>query len=435
MLGIFIIPDNGISLQYLFMELPSSLRALNYRNFRLYMSGQSISLVGTWMQGIAVSWLVYMLTHSAFMLGLVAFASRIPMLILSPYAGAYVDRHSRYKTLLITQIASMVQAGILALVVLTNHYNITIIILLSLMLGTINAFDAPSRQSLMIVLVKNNKDLPNAIALNSSMVTLARMIGPAVAGILLITVGEGICFLINFLSFIAVISSLLMMKLNIPVRKKNTEPIWMNLRQGYTYLKRNPALKYSILLIALISLIVMPYVTLLPIYAKTVFKGDVTTFSWLNVISGLGALIGAVYVARLKPERNFLKVIIAAGLLICVSLVLFSYTTYLPLSLFFIMIGEIGMLTFVASTNTFLQTHVEENMRGRVISYYVMAFGGTLPIGSLLVGLLAHVTSAPFTILVEGLVGIVTVVLFIPTFKRNSRRTAQKSERLRMAKM
>ncbi|MEO6707762.1 MAG: MFS transporter, partial [Ginsengibacter sp.] len=228
------------------MNLPSSLRALNYRNFQLYMGGQSISLVGTWMQRIAVSWLVYVLTHSAFMLGLVAFASRIPMLILSPYAGAYVDRHSRYKTLLVTQVASMVQAGLLALVVLTNHYNITIIILLSIMLGVINAFDAPSRQSLMIVLVKSNRDLPNAIALNSSMVTLARMIGPAVAGILLSTVGEGICFLINFLSFIAVISSLLMMKLNIPARKRNIEPIWMNLRQGFTYLKQNPALRYSI---------------------------------------------------------------------------------------------------------------------------------------------------------------------------------------------
>src|SRR6187551_3231136 len=226
------------------MKLPSSLRALNYRNFQLYMSGQSISLVGTWMQRIAVSWLVYELTHSAFMLGLVAFASRIPMLVLSPYAGAYVDRHSRYRTLLITQFASMLQAGLLALVVLTDHYDITVIILLSIMLGVINAFDAPSRQSLMIVLVRTNKDLPNAIALNSSMVTLARLIGPAVAGILLSTVGEGICFLINFLSFIAVISSLLMMNITLPPRKKNIEPIWMNLRQGLTYLKRNPALSY-----------------------------------------------------------------------------------------------------------------------------------------------------------------------------------------------
>ncbi len=417
---------------HFFMNLPYSLRALNYRNFRLYIGGQSISLVGTWMQRMAVSWLVYEMTQSAFMLGLVAFSSRIPMLILSPYAGAFVDRHSRYKILVFTQVASMIQAGLLALAVLSNHYNIGIIISLSVMLGIINSFDAPSRQSLMIVLVHDNTDLPNAIALNSSMVTLARLGGPAIAGILLSTVGEGICFLINFLSFIAVIASLLLMKITIPARQKNKEPIWMNLRQGFTYLKRNPALKYAILLMAVLSLIVMPYTTLLPVYAKSVFKGDVTTFSWLNCISGLGALIGAIYVATLKAEKNLLKVIISAGLLISLSLLLFSYTTYFPLALFFIMVGESGLLSFIAATNTFLQTHVAENMRGRVISYYVMAFGGMIPIGSLLIGLLAHLTSAPFTLLVEGLAGIIAVALFIPAFKKATRRAALKAKRLRM---
>ena len=396
------------------------------------MGGQSISLVGTWMQRMAVSWLIYELTQSAFILGLVAFSSRIPMLILSPYAGAFVDRHSRYKILLFTQFASMLQAGLLALAVLSNHYNVGIIISLSVLLGIINSFDAPSRQSLMIVLVKNNKDLPNAIALNSSMVTLARLGGPAIAGILLSTVGEGICFLINFLSFIAVIASLLSMKIAIPARQKNKEPIWLNLKQGLTYLKRNPALKYAILLMALLSLIVMPYTTLLPVYAKSVFKGNVITFSWLNCISGLGALIGAIYVATLKADKNLLKVIIAAGLLISLSLLLFSYTTYFPLALFFIMVGESGLLSFVAATNTFLQTHVAENMRGRVISYYVMAFGGMIPIGSLLIGLLAHLTSAPFTLLVEGLAGILAVVLFIPAFKKATRRAELKAKRLRM---
>ncbi len=412
------------------MKLPSSLRALYYRNFQLFMSGQSISLIGTWMQRMAVSWLVYEMTHSAFMLGLVAFASRIPMMFLSPYAGAYVDRHSRYRTLLVTQFASMLQAGLLALVVLTNQYNIVIIILLSIMLGVINAFDAPSRQSLMIVLVQNKNDLPNAIALNSTMVTLARLIGPAVAGILLSTVGEGICFLINFLSFIAVITTLLMMKIKVPPKVKHTEHIWQNLRQGFTYLKRNPGLRNAIILMAMLSFIIMPYTTLLPIYAKTVFKGDVTTFGWLNVISGLGALMGAIYVARLHTEKNLLKVMIVAGLLISVSLILFSYTTYLPLSLFLILLGEAGLLTFIASANTYLQTNVDEKMRGRVISYYVMAFGGMLPLGSLVVGLLAHLTSAPFTVLLEGVAGIITLFSFIPAFKRTSKRAKQKALKL-----
>jgi len=282
----------------------------------------------------------------------------------------------------------------------------------------------------MIVLVQNKSDLPNAIALNSTMVTLARLVGPAVAGILLSTVGEGICFLINFLSFIAVITTLLMMKIKVPPKVKHVEHIWQNLSQGFTYLKRKPGLKNAIILMAMLSFIIMPYVTLLPIYAKTVFKGDVTTFGWLNAISGLGALMGAIYVARLHTERNLLKVMIGAGLLISVSLVLFSYITYLPLSLVLIMVGEAGLLTFIASTNTYLQTHVEEKMRGRVISYYVMAFGGMLPLGSLAVGLLAHLTSAPFTVLIEGLAGVIILFSFIPAFKKTTKRAEEKMLRL-----
>jgi MFS family permease len=413
------------------MKVPNSLRALNYKNFRLYVSGQAVSLVGTWMQRIAVSWLVYTITHSAFMLGLVAFAGQIPVLLLSPYAGAYVDRHSRYKTLLVTQIASMVQAGILAAIVLTGYYNVMAIILLSVMLGIINAFDTPSRQSLMIVLVQEKQDLQNAIAVNSSMVTLARLVGPAVAGILLSTVGEGICFLINFLSFFAVIGSLLLMKITLPERKKNEEPIWTNLLQGYRYLRRSPALRSVILMMAFTSLLVLPYSTLFPVYAQTIFKGNVQTFSWLNSISGLGALIGAIYLINLKSSKNLLKVIAIAGLVLAACLLLFAYTRNLPLALFFVMAGEAGMLILISASNTYVQTNVEENMRGRVISYFVMAFLGMQPIGSLIVGLLAHITSAPFTLMIEGAAGIVTILLFIPSFKKTKRRAERKAKRLK----
>src|SRR6476646_4815502 len=215
------------------MKLPSSLRALQAYNFRLYFFGQAVSLVGTWMQRIAVSWLVYNVTHSAFYLGLIGFAGQVPMLLLSPYAGAYVDRHSRYRTLMATQVASMIQAGLLALVVFLGYYHIPTIVLLSLILGIINAFDTPARQSLMIVLVQNKKDLPNAIALNSSMVTMARLAGPAAAGILLSSFGEDVCFGINFISFVAVIASLLLMKIKIPERKKHIDPIWKGLQEGF----------------------------------------------------------------------------------------------------------------------------------------------------------------------------------------------------------
>lgn len=411
------------------MKLPESLRALKFFNFRLYVIGQSISLIGTWMQRIAVGWLVYEMTHSAFMLGLVAFAGQIPMLILSPYAGSYVDRHSRYRTLLGTQFASMLQAGLLAFAVLTNHYSIELIIILSIGLGIINAFDAPSRQSLMIVLVRENYDLQNAIAVNSSMVTLARLLGPAVAGILLSTVGEGICFLINFLSFFAVIGCLLAMKLKIPPRTKNPEPIWMNLAQGYNYLRRKPALRNAIFLIGLVSMLVTPYITLFPVFAQDVFGGGVIEFSWLNSIAGLGALIGAIYLATLKTTRKLLKVISIAGLVLTSNLILFSFTKNFNVALVFIMFAETGLLTIISATNTYLQTHVEERMRGRIISYFVMAFGGLQPIGNLIMGSLAHEIGAPHTVLIQGIAGMICVIAFIPAFSKAYKRDLKLEER------
>lgn len=409
------------------MNLPPALRALHYYNFRLYFGGQAISLIGTWMQRIAVSWLVYTVTHSAFMLGLVSFAGQIPMLILSPYAGAYVDRHSRYRTLLVTQIASMVQAGLLALLVIKGFYNIPAIIFLSVALGVINSFDTPARQSLMIVLVENKKDLPNAIALNSSMVTLARLLGPAAAGILLSSFGEGVCFAANFFSFIAVIASLLLMKITIPERKKHQEPIWKGLKDGFVYLQHHRGISSAVALMALTSLVVMPYSNLFPVYAQTVFKGNVTTFSWLNSISGLGALFGAIYMANIKEGKNLLKMIVLSSILLSVCLMFFAYTRHLPMALLFILIAESGMLVQIAATNTYIQTNVQENMRGRVISYYVMAFQGMQPIGSFFIGWMAHKSSAPATVLLEGLAGVIIAILFIPALKRVRKRAEAKA--------
>ena len=411
------------------MKLPSSLRALKAYNFRLYFLGQAISLIGTWMQRIAVSWLVYSVTHSAFYLGLVGFAGQIPMLLLSPYAGAYVDRHSRYRTLLVTQIASMIQAGLLALLVFIGYTNVYLILVLSLMLGTINAFDTPARQSLMIVLVQNKQDLPNAIALNSSMVTMARLAGPAVAGILLSSFGEDICFGLNFISFIAVIGSLLAMKLQVPERKKNPDPIWKGLREGFVYLRGHRGLRSAIALMAATSFLAMPYTNLFPLYAQTVYNGNVTTFSWMNSIGGLGALFGAVYMASRKEGTNLLRLIVFSGLLFCFSLTCFAYTTHLPLALFFIMVGEAGMLAQIAATNTYVQTRVDESMRGRVLSYYVMAFQGMQPIGSLVVGWEAHQSSAPLTVFWEGALGILIALAFIPSLR--SIRKSEDRERLK----
>lgn len=417
------------------MKLPSSLRALHYYNFRLYFFGQAISLIGTWMQRIALNWLVYDVTHSAFYLGLVAFAGQVPMLLLSPYAGAYVDRHSRYRTLMATQIASMIQAGLLALIVFLGYYHIPTIVALSLILGIINAFDTPSRQALMIVLVQEKKDLPNAIALNSSMVTMARLAGPAVAGILLSSFGEDISFGLNFISFIAVIASLLLMKIKIPERKKPIDPIWKGLREGFVYLRGHRGILAAVALMAFTSFLAMPYTNLFPVYAQTVYKGNVTTFSWMNSIGGLGALFGAIYMANLKENTNFLKVIVLSSMLFCLSVMLFAYTSYLPLAMLFIMIGEGGMLAQIAATNTYVQTRVDERMRGRVLSYYVMAFQGMQPLGSLLAGSVAHRTSAPATVFIEGLLAFLVAVAFIPSLRSvRKKEDRERAERQQLTK-
>jgi MFS family permease len=410
------------------MKFPSSLRALQYYNFRLYFFGQAVSLIGTWMQRIAVNWLVYEVTHSAFYLGLVAFAGQVPVLLLSPYAGTYVDRHSRYRTLMATQIASMLQAGLLALVVFLGYYHMPTIIALSLVLGIINAFDTPARQSLMIVLVQNKKDLPNAIALNSSMVTMARLTGPAVAGILLSSFGEDICFGLNFVSFIAVIVSLLLMKIKIPERKKHTEPIWKGLQEGFVYLRGHRGLLAAIALMAFTSFLAMPYNTLFPMYARTVYNGNVTTFSWMNSIGGLGALLAAIFMANRTEKTNLLRLIVLSSILFCLSLMLFAYTTNLLPGLFLILVGECGMLAQIASTNTYVQTRVEERMRGRVVSYYVMAFQGTRPLGALLIGWTAHQTSAPKTVFLEGLTGILVAIAFIPSLRRVRKKEGRENQ-------
>lgn len=406
------------------VSIHSIFRSLQHRNFRLYYVGQSISLIGTWMQRIAISWLVYNITHSALMLGLVTFASLIPTLFLSPYGGTLSDRHSRYKILLITQIASMIQAALMAALVLTDNYSNAAVIALSALLGIINAFDIPSRQSLLVELVEKQEDLPNAIALNSTMVNLAKLIGPVVAGLLLTTVGEGMCFLLNALSFIGVLACLLMMKIPHRVVSKSSENVWTSLQKGYTYLKEAAELRTMILLMACISFFVMPYYTLLPVFAKDVFQGTSGTYSWLNSISGLGSLIGAAYLAGRTQKSNLSKIILYTAGIFCLSLVLFSFSTWLPISSFLLMTTGFGLMLQIACTNTFVQTHVDDHMRGRMLSYYVMAFQGMQPIGSFLIGFTAQHLGAQLTVMLQGLLGIVVVALFALRIKNSTSKEA-----------
>jgi MFS family permease len=390
----------------------AAFRSLEHRNFRLYYAGQSVSLIGTWMQRLAVSWLVYSATHSSLLLGVVMFAGQIPTLLLAPYGGTVADRYSRYRVLLFTQVASFLQASLLAALVLSGYYNTWAVAGLSLLLGTINAFDIPARQSLIVELVDDPTHLSNAIALNSTMVNLARLLGPAVAGLLLTYCGPGPCFAVNAVSFGAVICSLVFMRL-VPRPARTHRPGALEgLREGWAYLRQAPGLRRQILLMAGISFCAMPFGTLLPVFAKDVFHGDAGTFSLLNSLSGLGALMGAFYLASLPAGGRQSRLISYAALVFCGSLLGFALSSQLGVGLVFIVLGGAGMMLFIAGTNTFIQTNIDDRMRGRVLSYYMMAFQGMQPLGSLLVGWLARHLGAPHTVLLQAVAGLLVVATF-----------------------
>jgi MFS family permease len=365
------------------------------------------------MQRVAISWLIYRITGSALLLGLVTFLSLIPSLVLSPFVGTFIDRHNKFRVVKITQIALMLQAGVLAAMVWLNYYNIAWIAILSLVQGVINAFDTTARQSLMIDLVDDHEDLPNAIALNSSVFNAARLIGPAFAGIILSSFGEDVCFLINFLSFIAVIFCLMMMKLQITVNAKSEENIWIDLRKGYDYLKESPDLLSLILVLGASSLLVIPFTTMLPVFAKDVFQGNATTFSWFESAAGFGALIGAVYMAMLRPGKDLNTLTIVSGTIFAVALIGLSVSSTLFFALVATALSGVGLMIQNSAINTYIQMHASSEMRARTLSYYIMAYQGILPIGSLLIGFFAHAIGVNMVVFVEGIAGILIVFVFM----------------------
>lgn len=359
------------------------------------------------MQKTAVSWVVYSETHSKFMLGLTLFASLFPSFIFSFIGGVASDRYSRYKLLLTTQIASMIQAVLLTLLIFFRHYSVWEIIALSALLGLINAFDVPARQSLVYEMVDDKADLPNALALNSSMVNLSRLIGPGLAGLALEKFGDDICFGLNAVSFIAVIGSLLMMKLPKYVAKPHTKNVIGELKEGFAYIKKTPSITLILIMLALISLMVLPFSTLIPVYAKDIFKGTASTFGVIDSVIGLGAFSGAIFLASLKPGRNLRKILAINTLIFGVGLILFSHTTYYPIALLFATISGFGMMSQITISNTLIQTTVDPSMRGRVISFYAMAFFGMQPLGGLLVGSISQWIGTPDTVLIEGIIALI----------------------------
>ncbi|WP_183557988.1 MFS transporter [Mucilaginibacter sp. SP1R1] len=389
----------------------STFNAFKSRNYRLYFAGQSISLIGTWMQKTAVSWVIYSLTHSQFMLGVSLFASLFPSFLLSFLGGVVSDRYNRYRLLLATQAASMIQALLLTALVFWGHYVVWEIIALSAVLGVINAFDVPARQSLVYEMVNSKADLPNALALNSSMVNLSRLIGPGIAGLVLEKFGDTVCFGMNALSFIAVIGSLLMMRLPKSESKQHNKNILIELREGFAYIRNAPTIKFTIIMLAMISLMVLPFSTLIPVYAKDIFKGTASTFGVIDSVIGLGAFSGAIFLASLKPGRNLKKILAINTLIFGGGLVLFSHMPNYPLALLFAAITGFGMMSQITISNTLIQTTVDPAMRGRVISFYAMAFFGMQPLGGLLVGSVSQWIGTPDTVLAEGTVALIIGLL------------------------
>jgi MFS family permease len=400
----------------------STFQAFRSRNYRLYFAGQSVSLIGTWMQKTAVSWVIYTLTHSTFMLGVTLFASQFPSFLLSLFGGVVSDRYNRFRVLLTTQVASMIQATILAVLILMKHYAVWEILTLSVLLGVINAFDVPARQSLVYEMIEDKKDLPNALALNSSMVNLSRLIGPGIAGFILEYWGDGVCFALNAASFIAVIGSLLLMTLPKYVKQQHTKNVFGELREGFTYLKATPSISYVIMMLGLISLLVLPFSTLIPYYAREVFKGNATTFGVIDSVIGLGAFSGAIFLASIKAGSNLKKILSINTLIFGVGLVLFSYEDTYWLALIFATIAGFGMMSQITISNTLIQTQVEPNMRGRVISFYAMAFFGLQPLGGLVVGSVSKWIGAPATILYEGIAALLIGLMHIRYLRKEKRK-------------
>ena len=377
-------------------------RALQYRNFRLYFAGQSISLIGTWMTRVATSWLVYRLTGSAWLLGVVGFAGQIPTFVLAPFAGVWVDRLDRRVILIWTQVLAGVQSLVMAALTLSRIVNIHEIVWLSVFQGLINAFDMPARQAFLVQMVEDRQDLGNAIALNSSMVNMARLVGPALAGIVIGAVGEGYCFLIDGISYLAVIASLLMMQVDVAPAKKAMTSLHEQLKEGWAYVSGFPPVRTILLLFALLSLMGMPFMVLMPIFASEVLHGGPHTLGFLLGASGIGALISAGSLALRKSVRGLTSMIQISAALFGVGLILFGFSRTLVLSLLLMLIVGFGMMQGMAASNTVIQTLVDEDKRGRVMSYYTMAFVGMAPFGSLLAGALAHKVGAPHAVMITG---------------------------------
>jgi MFS family permease len=379
------------------------VRALRYRNYRLFFGGQIVSLTGTWITITATAWLVYRLTGSALLLGVVGFASQFPAFLMTPFAGIFVDRWNRHRLLVATQTLSMIGSFVLAALTLTGAITIPLLIAVSAVQGLVNAFDMPGRQAFVVTLIEDKRDLGNAIALNSSMFNVARLLGPSVAGAIIAASNEGWCYLIDGVSFLAVIAALLAMRVPAPrpVPAHTISP-FEQFKEGWAYTYGFRPIRSIIALIALVCFVGVPYTVLMPIFAGTILHGGPHTLGFLMTASGGGALLGALWLASRRSIVGLSHTIPMAAGLFGAGLVAFSFSRVLWLSLVLMVVTGFGFMVQVASSNTLLQTVVEDAKRGRVMAFFLMAYFGTTPFGSLMAGVLSARVGAPITLAMGG---------------------------------
>jgi MFS family permease len=395
-------------------------KALKSKNFKLFFYGQSVSVIGTWLQKTAVSWMVYSVTGSVFLLGLATFLSMIPSLFLAPLAGSIIGRYDKHRAMIVLQSLAMLQAGALALLIYLKIYNINFILALSLIQGVINSFDMTCRQTMMIDIVNNKEDLPNAVALNSTLNNFARIAGPALAGIILHNYGEDICFIGNFLSYIPVLVSLLMMKITPHIKATDKLKMYDDFIEGLDYVRKETEMAKMLLMLMCSSLFVISFNTLMPVFAKDIFSGNAQTFSWFESAAGIGSILSAIYLANLKKADNMSKIMIAASLLLGFSIIILAYSNSLTVALICMALSGIGMMAQTSSINIYVQTQSTVNMRSRSISYYLMAYQGMIPVGSLIIGYVSHIIGTRNTVAIQGIICILSVIVYVYYKNRSS---------------
>ena len=400
-----------------------TVRSLKHRNFQLFFSGQLISLIGTWMDNVAEAWLVYRLTGSSLLLGTVSFAGQIPVLLMAPLAGLVADRFNRRKTVIVTQSASMIIAGTLAALTLSKRVTVEQVIVLAALMGVVNAFDIPARQSFLVEMV-GREDLMNAIALNSSMFNGARIIGPSMAGILVASVGEGWCFFANSVSYIAVIAGLLLMKIPPRVRPAESASPFEHIAEGFRFVRQTAPIRALLLLIGLVSFVAMPYAVLMPVFAARILHGNARTLGILMTAAGVGALAGALMLAARRGVQGLGKLVALACGAFGTALILFSFSHRWILSAILLVPVGFAVMTQMGSTNTLIQSMVPDRLRGRTMAVYSMMFMGMAPLGALLSGALADHIGAPRTVALGGvlaIIGAVTFARYLPKIRVEAR--------------